>query len=193
MSDMGSADGNALVPAAAEAASPSAPSSGPAGAQMLNMPGASQAGDVLKYMKAQMDQSAAHVGKLKEAEGRATVIRQALDKLTALGDTVTPEDVTKQSSKLVAAGMGAEEVAGLLADMPTGPEALQGWVAQHDQALRANEAQLGQALAVARHQLGVQALHHIGAVGMVNHGLQQASPMTAPLAGPSNNPLTGAI
>lgn len=181
--------GNMLTQAAAESPpqGPS-PAAGPAGAQALNMPGASQAGDVLKYMKAQMDQTASGVAKLKEAQGRARVVREALDKLSAMGDTVSPEDVTKESSRLVAAGMAPEEVAGLLADMPDGGEALQGWVAQHDSALRKNEAQLGQMLAQQQHTLGVQALHHIGAVSMVNHGLTQAPLASAPA--PVSNPIT---
>lgn len=179
MSEMG----NALVNPQQDS-----PSSAPSGAQALSMPGAQQAGDVLKYMKAQMDQTAASVKKLQEAKGRATLVRRALDQLAALGDTVTQEDVTKESSKLVGGGMGAEEVAGLLADMPDGSQALQGWIGQHDVALRANEAKLDQMLATQRHTLGVQALHHVGAVSMVNHGLA-AAPLAAPTQ--EQNELTG--
>lgn len=111
--------------------------------------------------------AAAQLGKLTEAKGMVEHIRAALQGLAAMGDNVTPEDVIKGAGSVVAKGGDPMAMASLLADMPQGGQALGAWVASHEQQLAANEQQLEQQLANARHGAGVAAMHliamhHIG-------------------------------
>lgn len=158
------ASGNGLMPSAPQAM-PTAPqgadAASPQGPQALKPPGSPQApggDDMMGHMTGQFDKMAQHYSKLKEAKGRTTVARSVLDSLAKMGDMVTQKDVVDGASKLVASGLGAEAIAGMLADMPPDGAALQGWVAQHDQELRQREAQLQQATQMVRFQMGTSAL-----------------------------------
>lgn len=147
------------------------PQSNALGAAPNPIPGAAPSDPtvgLMDHMSAVHNRSVNMYQKLKEAQGKAASIRQELDQLVKKGDLVTQEDVTKGATKLVAAGMSAGELAGLLADMPPDGEALQGWLVQHDLALRANEAKLNQQAGITRHDLGVGALRLVAAHSMMN-------------------------
>lgn len=144
---------------------------------------------MMGHFGSMQDQAAARFSKMKEATAKLAVVRKELDGLSALGDTVTQDDIVKASSSLVAAGLGAVQVAGLLADMPDGGPALQAWVQQHDQQTRVREQQAEQALAITRHEMGLTALRHIiGASAEGQQQQQQAQPPSP--ASPSSNPLS---
>lgn len=104
----------------------------------------------------------AHYDKIAEAHQSVKNMRIELDKLSALGDTVEPEDVVKSAATLVGKGFHAHEMAVVLSSMPVqGGEMLHQWVLTHDQALREMEARAEPAMHSARHQLGVAALHSL--------------------------------
>ena len=135
----------------------------------------SQLSDMMQHFGGMQDQAAARFNKMKQACQTLAKVRGELDSLLALGDTVTQEDVVKAGSGLVAAGLSAPAVAGLLADMPPDGEALQAWVSQHDQQTQAREAQAQHALAITRHELGLTAIRHI-----IGHSAEaQAQPQLA--------------
>lgn len=128
-----------------------------------------------------------HTGDLVARADRARI---ALAALAAMGDQVTQEDVVKEAGGLVAKGEDPLVLAGLLSDMPEKGEALAAWVADHAQKAAQTEAQIAQAHEMAKHQLGVNALHVLQA-----HG-GGASPGASPgpsTPGPSAlpNPLLG--
>lgn len=102
--------------------------------------------------------------KLKAAGARIDVARKAMDTLAGMADTVTQDDVVNAAGKLVAAGSGAAEMAGMLAEMPPDGESLAGWIRQKDQKLREIENQLDQEIKAARYKMGVGALQHIAGV-----------------------------
>lgn len=104
-------------------------------------------------------QMAAHSAKLGEADQTLQKTRGELAKLASMGDAVTPEDVIKGAGALVAHGLSPIAMASLLADMPEGGVALQGWVQQHLQGLEQREQQLSQVQGQVRHQQTQAALH----------------------------------
>jgi hypothetical protein len=139
-------------------------------------------------------QSSAHYSALAKADKMASVARKQLDKLSGMGDSVSPEDVIDSAGKMVASGIDPMQMAGVLADMPEGSgEALAGWVAQHAKAAEVKYAQLQQALAASRHAMGVAALHDL--VGHQLPGRPQAASPPNPLmpgnGAPSNPLMTG--
>lgn len=107
-------------------------------------------------------------GKLQEAHARLSAVRGVMDQLTGMGDMVTPEDVVKGAGNLVAAGMSAPAIAGLLADMPEQPQALQEWLKQQDAGVRQREAELEQAKAGVGHALAVSSLKLLMGLGAEN-------------------------
>ena len=107
------------------------------------------------------EQAKAHYAKTTAADSMLNSVRAELDKLTSLGDTVTSEDVIQAAGRLVAAGLTPMAMAGLLADMPEGGQALANWVAVHDQDVTQREAQLAPVHALVRHQVGVTGLHSL--------------------------------
>lgn len=125
------------------------------------------------------------VGKLISAT------RAELDKLSAMGDSVTMEDVIKGTGALVAAGADPEALIAMIANpqspMPEGGEALAGWVKQQDQMVKQREAGHQQAQELAQHQLGVSAMHVLA--GHMGMGREQQTAGPSPMAGP--NPSTG--
>jgi hypothetical protein len=122
--------------------------------------------------------SKAQFTKVQSALGQLGQLRETLDGLLQMGDTVTPDDVIKASSTLVSKGFSAHEMAVLLTDMPPGGEAMQQWLQAHDSWVQQMEAQSVQVEAAARHQMGVDALH----VLMQDH-MQGAQLRRAPSAG----------
>lgn len=122
----------------------------------------------------------AQFAKSIELLGRADRARKGLEALTGLGDMIGPEDVVREAGKLVAGGEDPLVMAGLLADMPQdgGPQAIQGWVAQHAMQAAQTEAMIQHTHALLGHELGVSALHVLQA-----HGGGQ--PVAAPEASPA--------
>jgi hypothetical protein len=112
---------------------------------------------------------------IKSADTNMTNIRRELDKLSALGDQVTSSELMDSAARLVGKGLPAAQVAVLLADAPDEGAALAGWISSHDETVTANEQKVSQALDVARHQLGVAALHEL-----VHHVAGQGGQPTAP-------------
>lgn len=148
---------NTLEPGSAGAPAPQAVRANPLAVQPRT-PGEAELSDMMKNFLTPLDAAAAQYEKVKEAKGQLTVMRKALDRLAALQDTVTTEDVVEASAGLVAAGIEATEVASFLADMPTQPQALQAWVQQMDQSVRQAEAQMKQIAEQARFELGLNAM-----------------------------------
>jgi hypothetical protein len=116
----------------------------------------------------------AQYDKLAESRQRLDVVREQLDKLTALGDTVSSEDVVDAAAEMVAHGLGALPMATLLADMPAGGQALQSWLQQQDQQVRQREAALARPLKLAQHQLAVAGLHNLTGHMAEAHNAAQA-------------------
>ncbi len=103
----------------------------------------------------------ANYGTLREAGQMLGVTREQIDDLLALQDTVSQEDVIDAASKLVANGLEPTEVAGILADMPEGSEALQVWLQGMSQRLEQQEKFVGDSTKELRHQLGVIGLRRL--------------------------------
>jgi len=135
-------------------------------------------------------------GKVEQASGMLATTRAELDKLTALGDAVTSDDVLEGMSKLVAAGADPKVLLALMAGnpaqgtppMPEGGTALAGWIAQQDQTIKAQEAQIGQIKAQTQHALGIAATRVLaGHRAMSMMGAGEAGPVQ-PSAPPAGNP-----
>lgn len=140
-----------------------------AGDSPLVPPPMPQASAMMQHFGGRLEQAQAQYQRMKESQARLVAVRKELDRLVALGDTATSEDLVKAGSGLVACGLQAVAIATLLADAPdSGPE-LQTWIEQHDAASRQREAQNAQALAVTRHELGSAALRTL-----MGHGAEQA-------------------
>jgi predicted component of type VI protein secretion system len=138
-----------------------------------------------EYLSNAQDEAQAKWAKVTESETRLAAVRGVMDQLTQMGDMVTPEDVVKGAGRIVAAGMSASAVAGLLADMPEQPQALQAWVAQQDQGVRQREAQLQQVKASVGHELGVKSLKLL--MGLGAEQKMQQSEASGNTAGPMNS------
>lgn len=151
---------------------------------------------ITQHFTSQHDAALARYEKLAKAGETLAKVRKIMDGLTAKQDMVSEEDVLEGGSELVAAGLGAAAVAGLLADMPQTSEGMQGWVQQHDQDVQKREAQLKQVLVLARHELGLTAMKTLIGGAAEDHFAAQAeqgqpSAVPAPTqAPPSSNPLS---
>ena len=150
---------------------------------------------------------------LSEAQGRFDAVkkvydqlgrtRKGLDKLVAKGDSVTEDDVLDEMSHLVAHGADPKNLAAMIAGhtesgvgpMPPGGEALAGWLRSAEENLIAPaEAQLRPAMALAQHQLGVVAVHHLldahaRAAGAQGAAQPPSSALAAPMTAPAASPL----
>lgn len=109
----------------------------------------------------------AQYDKLKSAGETLSSVRVGLDKLTALADTLTQEDVIREASVLVAKGLDAKSVAGLLADMPEHPEQLAEWVKGHSEQVKQREQQLAQVTGQVQHKLATGAMRGLMAEEMM--------------------------
>lgn len=115
------------------------------------------------------DKAAAKFNMLKEAEVQVSATDSALQSLLAMGDTVTSKAVVKAASGMVAAGVPAVEVAGILADMPESTEAIQSWLSEQEQGVQQRKAQIEQAMKGARYDLGLSAMRSILAHSAEDH------------------------
>lgn len=133
-------------------------------------PGAPPEPSLQEYFAGQSQSALARYEKLAEADKRLKSVREELDRLLRLGDMISEDDVVEAGAGLVAAGLTAPAVAGLLADMPETPAALQSWVQQHDQQVKAREAQLDQVLTLARHELALTGFKSLAGRAMMQGG-----------------------
>lgn len=101
--------------------------------------------------------------KLQTAFQTLDAVRKGMDKLSALADTVTPEDVVREASILVAKGLTPTAVATLLSEMPETPEQLAQWVSQQDAQVTQREQQLAAVTRQMRQRLGTTALRGLAA------------------------------
>lgn len=127
---------------------------------------------MMQHFSGKHDAARARFDKVKEAQGQVEATREELDKLVALGDTVTMDDLVEAAAGMVAAGIPAVEVASILAEAPEGA-ALQGWVAEQDQKAKEREGQVKQALTGAGQQLAVSGLTHVIAHSAQAHAQRQ--------------------
>lgn len=96
---------------------------------------------------------------LKSRDGTLSRVIVGMEKLVALGDTVTPKDVTERASGFVAAGLGPKAVAGVLAKMPVdSQEALANWCEEIFDSTVQMKQQLDQQLASVGHQLATNGM-----------------------------------
>jgi len=139
----------------------------------------------------QHDQLVAKYQKASEAQAMLDKVRLQMDSLAKLGDSVTPEDVIKSAGELVAAGLEPNAMASLLADMPTNSEALQSWIAQHDQQVTQREQQLDQVHGAIQHQMGATGMRLL-MQNKAHEMMAGAGPMAGQGPAPaSGNPLGG--
>ena len=116
--------------------------------------------------------------KLSSADRMLTHLRDEMDKLAIMGDTVSPEDVIAASGRLVGHGVPARELASILAEMPTqAGQSLAAWVARNDTMLVQQEALVAQMKRVAQHEMGVSAIRQMAAEDMKNANRQQMGRM----------------
>lgn len=143
----------------------------------------------MAVLQGHLDQAQARLKVADKAAKHLGIIKGELEKLVMMGDTVTQEDVVEGAGRLVAQGLPELEIAGLLADMPENSQALQAWVAGHLQGVVMNEAKLGPAHGLARHETGMAALRLITAhaVTPTMESPAQSNDLQGPSAGPGND------
>lgn len=137
-------------------------------------------------------QAKATTAKINQASTTLDSVRNELDKLVAMGDSITSDDVLEGMSKLVAGGVDPKQLLSMIAGnpdsgvppMPESGEALAGWIGQQDQLIKTNEAQASKAQAIAQHQQGVAAMRLLA-----GHAIMGRAPAPATAASPPN-PLT---
>jgi hypothetical protein len=120
-------------------------------------------------------------------------LRAQLDRLMEMGDMVRPEDVIESAGKLVGHGIGAENLARIMSDMPAqGGEGLAGWVRMHDVTVTGAEQQLVQERQLLQARMSAAAIRSLAATHL-EHKLgeaNEADKVVAALVGA--NPLAGA-
>ena len=159
---------------------------GPLGSASLPSPGAdSDSVDVPGVGPIKKGQSVYHTehaynravyGKLVDAARMLDHIRGEMDKLTVMGDTVTPEDVIGSAGRLVGHGVPARELAQILSDMPTqAGQGLAAWVAQNDALVTQQEAHVAQMREIAQYRMGASAMQVLAANHLMERGQQRAA------------------
>lgn len=156
---------NLLAPGAAGLPAPS-PQDAKANRLVPSLPPPSP---MMKEFGSQLDAAEAKFGQVQEAQARVAATRRAWDQLLALQDTLTTEDVVDACAEIVAAGVPAVDVAGMLADMPTQPQPLQAWVAENAEGIAEMEQQVGEAMKAAQFELGVVAFGNLLAASAETH------------------------
>lgn len=119
--------------------------------------------------------------KAREAHQQVMVMRQELDNLLALGDTVTMDDLVEAAGNMVAKGLPAIQLASSLAEAPEQQSQLQAWVQEKSDALVPSEEMAGQMVREAGFALGKTALE-----SLVGHSAEQhwkERMLAAPAAG----------
>lgn len=112
-------------------------------------------------------------------------LRTEMDKLTDMGDTVTPEDVIAGAGRLVGQGVPARELASILSEMPTqAGQGLAAWVLQNDRLLTQQEALITRQTDMAAHRMAQSALQVIATEHLMGHArnLRAAMPNQGQLA-----------
>lgn len=116
--------------------------------------------------------------KLVQADRMLGVMRDEMDKLALMADTVTPEDVIAAAGRVVGHGVPARELASLLADMPSqAGQGLSAWVAQQDQALTLQESHVAQMRQIAAYRMGVSNMRVAAMDDVINRGKRAAMSM----------------
>lgn len=128
-----------------------------------------------------LDHLEASFDKLQSAQGMLSKVRNGLDSLVKLADTVTQDDVVKVAGKLVASGMTPEGMASLLSEMPEQPEQLMQWIAQHDQQVNQRIEETNKMADLFAHQMGVE-----GVKRLLSNGTGGAASPQEPTAQPQN-------
>ena len=147
---------NTLEPGAGGLTAPKEVSANPLQLQSKPRP---QSG-MMKHFGTKADVAQAQYETVKEGVQKLSAMRSEMDKLVALQDTVTLQDLVKAGGVLVGAGIPAVQIATILADAPDGP-GLQPWLKQKDAAVAQWEAQAEQNLRLTRHEMGVAAMQNI--------------------------------
>jgi len=124
--------------------------------------------EMIAAMEQQHLQSRAQLSKLEEIAGRQRVVREQMNHLKTLGDLISEDDVVNSASKIVAAGVPPMAIASLLADMPSGAEALKEWVVGQEAQFAQKEAQMNQVMGMVRHNTGLAALRLLAAESFGN-------------------------
>lgn len=107
----------------------------------------------------QHDGAKAVYDQLSKARGMLDHMRREMDGLVQKGDVVTPDEVISAAGRVVGHGVGAREMAMMLADMPQmAGQGLAAWLAAHDQGIAQQEAHVNQMLMVAAHRYGMAGL-----------------------------------
>lgn len=105
-------------------------------------------------------------------------LRVEMDKLSDMGDTVTPEDVVAGAGRLVGHGVPARELASILAEMPTqAGQGLAAWVARNDTLLTQQEALIARQTDMAAHRMAQSALQVIATEHLMGHARNMRAAM----------------
>lgn len=113
---------------------------------------------LLGALQAPLDLAEAKYKKLGEALSMIGKVEAELGPLVKLGDLVSLDDVIPASGRLVAAGLPAPIVAGMMSEMPAIPVGIAAWLRERLSNMEAKKAELLPARLAARHEMGVAAL-----------------------------------
>jgi len=136
-----------------------------------------------------LDQAKGRFDAVKKVYTQLTRIEKGLSGLIAKGDSVTEDDVLDEMATLVAHGADHKALAAMVAGdtpagvgpMPPGGEPLAGWLKNaEEQIVVPAAAKLRPAMALAQHQLGVAAVHHL----LESHAPAGAAQAPSPLMQP---------
>ncbi len=148
------------------------------------------------HFQQEHDTARAQYDKLLEGEKQLQALRGELDKMLDLGDMISPEDVVKGASNLVAHGFDPHELAVMLSGMPaSGGEATQAWVQTLDGQVGEMEQRASGIISSTRHSLTTAAGHVLMEDHLQGRGQAAPSPSGPQTAGmsssPSSNPSGG--
>lgn len=152
-----------------------------AGPQLGPMPHPAEA--MIPEMEATHASARAKLDKMDEVAAQARAVREQMTHLATLGDLVNEEDVVAAAAKIVSAGVAPMKIAAILADMPSGGEALTAWISGQAQQFAQKEAQINAILAGVRHETGLTALRLLAAQSLGDMAM-------APGGAPGSNPLS---
>jgi len=120
--------------------------------------------------------------KITNADRMLSRIREEMDKLTNMGDTISPEDVVAAAGRVVGHGVPAREMATLLAGMPVqAGQGLAAWIQEQNALVQQQEAEVARVREIALHKMGVSAVRSMAAGDVINQA-RQASSVLGPLA-----------
>lgn len=117
---------------------------------------------------------------LKSRDGTLSRVIVGMEKLVALGDTVTPADVTERAAGFVSAGLGPKAVAGVLAKMPIdSQEALSNWCEEIFDSTVQMKQQLDKEIASVGHQLATNGMRMMMMAHVMSSQAQGQQPQAA--------------